>query len=173
MAHNPLSSWFANLLEIHDHMQTLNLLTDPDLKKFAAQSPATLLPSDLLKRNLSQFCFTQFGQHVPDTAFSVTTFSDLNDVLSPTLHLITRAVLMGAAIEHDQKYSAMTQTALGKQLSAAVFDTAAVRGKLFDTLDGLLPTSFFPTDGTASQAFDQLLTTANRTIDQAIDAIYA
>jgi len=173
MPQHPLKAWFEMLMEIHDHMKTLNLLTDPDLKKFAAQSPSTLLPSDLLQRNLSQFCFTQFGQHVPDAAFSVKTFSDFNDSLSPTLSLITRSVLMGRAIEHDPKYRQMTQAAFGKQLAAAVFDTAQVRSDLFDTLDTLIPTSFFPVDGTAPQAFDQLLTTVNRTIDQAIDAIYA
>jgi hypothetical protein len=173
MAQNPLRAWFGIFMEIHDHMQTLNHLTEASLKPFSKQKPADLLPTDLMKQNLSQFCFDQFLQHVPDSAFSVDTFLALNDVLAPTLRTITRSVLQGVAIDHDQKYRLMSPDQFGQQLSPAVFDTPEVRTQLFDVLDGLIPTSFFPTEGTAPQDFDAQMTAAGRTVDQAIDKIFS
>src|SRR5262249_28550898 len=113
MAQHPLRAWFGMLMEIQDHMQTLNHLTEADLKAFSKQFPGELLPTDMMKQNLSQFCFTQFLQHVPDSGFSVSTFLDFNDVLAPTVRLITRSVLLGVAIEHDAKFRLISQAAFG------------------------------------------------------------
>ena len=173
MAQHPLRAWFGMLMEIQDHMKTLNSLTESDLKAFSKQSPADLLPTDMMKQNLSQFCFAQFLQHVPDSAFSVSTFLDFNDILAPTVRLITRSVLLGAAIEHDPKFRLMSQATFGAQIAPNVFDTAAVRTQLFNVLDTLIPTSFFPVAGTAPQSFEALMTGAGRTIDQAVDRIYS
>jgi hypothetical protein len=72
VSHEFTKIWFDNLSRIQREMRNLNHLTETGLKRFSKQKQGDLLVSELIKGNLSQFCFQELGLMVPDAAFVAT-----------------------------------------------------------------------------------------------------
>jgi hypothetical protein len=149
----PARLWFENLVKIQGEMRNLNHLTETNIKDFSKQKQGDLLLSELIKGNLSQFCFRELGLMVPTAAFEPTkTFVQFLNRISfsieeAILTLFYRVAVRFNPILLDKPRSVVAKMPMKDVYGSEPLNLSPSKRELHSLLMINIPGDFYPISG--------------------------